>query len=242
MRPGGQVHRRIRQLRGRPATTHATSAASRSTSRPARTPHHCRGALSSRRDGPTRRAACTRRFISRSCPSPARRATPRSCSTRATRARSRFTAPYAVTSVPPATPGRRLLNRRVRHMQGRWPPRNQLGPTAQRQGARNNQNHLARALRAHALLRIERGVRSHLPEPAGPFGRRTPRIGHRRHRDPEQGNTTRRAEPEAARGMTAATPWRFSIGKYVSCCGCPAWEIPIAAYSPRPCPACLSAV
>ncbi len=63
-------------------------------------------------------------------------------------------------------------------------------------------NHLARALRAHALLRVERGVRSHLLEPARPLGRRTPRIGHRRHRDPEQGNTAQRAEPEAPGGMT----------------------------------------
>ena len=51
-------------------------------------PYHYRGAFSNRRDGPTRHAACTQRFISRSCPRPARRATPPSCSTPATRARS----------------------------------------------------------------------------------------------------------------------------------------------------------
>ena len=57
------------------------------------------------RDGPTRHAACTRRFISRSCPSPARRATPRSCSTRATRARSASRLPTRSPLRPPATPG-----------------------------------------------------------------------------------------------------------------------------------------
>ena len=45
-----------------------------------------------------------------------------------------FTAPYAVTSR-----GRRLLHRRVRHMQGRWPPRNSWG--------------LQRNVRAHETLR-----------------------------------------------------------------------------------------
>src|SRR5271170_7532218 len=90
-------------------------------------------------------------------------------------------------------------------MQGRWPPRNRLAPTTQGQGTRSNHNHLAGALRAHALLRVARGVRSHLPEPAGPLGRRTPRIGDRRHCDPERGNTTQRAEPEAAYGMTLRT-------------------------------------
>ncbi len=105
VRPGGDVHRRIRLASRAACHNPRPSAASRSTSRPAHTPHHYRGRLLNRKDGLTRHAACTRRFISRSCPSPAQRATPRSCSTRATRARSPSRPPMPSLLRPPATPG-----------------------------------------------------------------------------------------------------------------------------------------
>ena len=56
-----------------------------------------------RRSDPTR--AYTRRFISRSCPSPAQRAAPRSCSTRVTRAKSDSGFPTRSPLRPAATPG-----------------------------------------------------------------------------------------------------------------------------------------
>ena len=98
MRPGGDVQGRIRQLRGRPATTHAPRQHHdpRAAGHPPRTTTEARS--SNWRDGPTRHAACTQTIHLTLLPQPRAACNAAFLLYPCYKGEVGFTAPYAVTS------------------------------------------------------------------------------------------------------------------------------------------------